>query len=181
MLNRLLQTSLFLLLAALLMNGSGCKPDEPPVTPVDAKFEDLLTEGSEVNLSLNPAGIAPLSAVAILTTREECQVDVKVMGDIPVEGSFDTWSTFHSIPVLGLYASRNNQIELTLDVLIPVADEDVRKLDDPAGLRIGVGDSASLLGKIDARATGNAARVGKKRAENRTGANAEIQNVGIGR
>ena len=64
---------------------------------------------------LNPNKISPLTAILNITSDMPCKATVKVLGDIPVEQSFDASSTSLIVPVLGLYPNKLNQVEITLD------------------------------------------------------------------
>ena len=64
---------------------------------------------------LNPNKISPLTAILNITSDIPCKATVKVLGDIPVEQSFDASSTSLIVPVLGLYPNKLNQVEITLD------------------------------------------------------------------
>lgn len=82
------------------------RPQSPRLRP------KLLT--SNIRLSVNPYGIAPLAAVADFTTRIKCRVQVRVLGAVEVSKDFEDNSTVHSIPILGLYPDRINTVILTL-------------------------------------------------------------------
>ena len=79
---------------------------------VSMKKFGLLT--SDITITLNPSGLAPLSAVAEFTTKLKCNVQVHVLGDIEVTKNIEDFTTSHSIPVLGLYPGRLNTVSLTL-------------------------------------------------------------------
>ena len=68
----------------------------------------------EIEVALNPTGIAPLSAVATFQTRRACDVRMRVPGREEVVHYFSDNSLSHTIPVLGLYAGRVNIVFLTL-------------------------------------------------------------------
>jgi len=69
---------------------------------------------SDIRITVNPYGIAPLAAVADFTTRLKCRVQVKVLGEIEISKDFEDESVVHSIPILGLYPNRDNTVILTL-------------------------------------------------------------------
>ena len=65
---------------------------------------------------VNPYGNVPLSAVIIFDTAEEVSVSMTVKGHAPaddVTAAFPA-ATRHILPVVGLYASEENTVELTL-------------------------------------------------------------------
>jgi len=64
--------------------------------------------------TLNPNKISPLTAILNITAEKPCVATVKVLGDNPVEQVFDVSSTSLSIPVVGLYPNRLNDVEVTL-------------------------------------------------------------------
>jgi len=72
----------------------------------------LLSSG--ITTTVNPYGLAPLTAVVDFKTKSKCSVQVKVLGDIDVVKDFKDESTVHSIPILGLYPDRVNTVVLTL-------------------------------------------------------------------
>lgn len=66
---------------------------------------------------LNPYGNAPLSAVAVFSTREETGGTVTAKGKAPednISGSFPAAKT-HFVPVYGLYAGGVTEVEFKLD------------------------------------------------------------------
>jgi len=69
---------------------------------------------TDIAVTLNPYGIAPLTALAEFTTRFPCNVRLDVWGEIPVSRDFKDDSTAHSIPIVGLYPGRINTVVLTL-------------------------------------------------------------------
>lgn len=61
----------------------------------------------------NPFGLAPLTALALFETTKKCRVRVTVEGDCPME--FESKEAyFHRIPILGMYAGRENYVRLEL-------------------------------------------------------------------
>jgi len=69
------------------------------------------------NVTLNPSGMAPLTALIEITTAEEVSLSLRVQG-INGPGSdliqeFKELSTRHEIPVLGLYPDYENTVELS--------------------------------------------------------------------
>jgi len=77
----------------------GCNTSEPEYT---------------VNAKLNPYGISPLTAQIEVNSEEEFRASIQVLGDIPVEQSFDTNSKTFDIPVVGLYPNKVNDVVVKL-------------------------------------------------------------------
>lgn len=67
-----------------------------------------------IQIQLNPFKVVPLGALLNFNTQEACRVDIKVEGEIPVERSFPTFNTDHSIPVLDLHPDTLNTVVVTL-------------------------------------------------------------------
>ncbi len=63
---------------------------------------------------LNPYGISPLTALITVNSDDEFTASIKVLGDIPSEQSFDTYSKSFDIPVVGLYPNKINDVVVTL-------------------------------------------------------------------
>ena len=64
---------------------------------------------------LDPYGLSPLTAVVFFETEEETRVEVSVKGSdeyTTIRHEFDTYSQKHSIPVYGLYAAQENEVEI---------------------------------------------------------------------
>lgn len=72
---------------------------------------------SHEQIKLNPTGYSPLAATISLTTSAPCKISIRIVGkngpESDVTKDFDSVSTMHSIPVLGLYVAYNNNVELT--------------------------------------------------------------------
>lgn len=65
----------------------------------------------------NPYSIAPLTALVIFETQDESKVSVNVKGKdktTDIEYKFDEYSRYHEVPIVGMYAGRENEIELTV-------------------------------------------------------------------
>lgn len=67
-----------------------------------------------VDTQLNPSGRNPLAAELNFETRESAGVSVEVLGDYPIQRSFDHDANSHQIPVIGLYADTDNRVVLTV-------------------------------------------------------------------
>ena len=65
---------------------------------------------------VNPYGVSPLTALILLQTDEPCQISVRVPGEdaqTELSYTFTGYNTDHIIPVYGLYANTENQVEVT--------------------------------------------------------------------
>jgi arylsulfate sulfotransferase len=96
-----------LVLAGTLFATAGTTLSQIP----QGRFK-LLNSG--ITVTLNPTGIAPLSALATFQSTIACSVQVRVLGDIEVSKIFEDNGTSHEIPILGLYPNRLNAVFLTL-------------------------------------------------------------------
>lgn len=92
--------SLIILLIGVLL-FSGCKKENTYTYAIES--------------ALNPNEIAPLTALLNITSEKPCKASVKVLGEIPIEQSFSEQSNNLQVPIVGLYANRENNIEITLD------------------------------------------------------------------
>ena len=63
---------------------------------------------------LNPNGISPLTAVIQVLSDKECRASIKVLGESPMEQSFETLGKNFDIPVVGLYPNKTNEVVVTL-------------------------------------------------------------------
>lgn len=109
---RLLSASVLaplLLLGACDLGPSG--PDLPDSGQVP--MDDLLVGDMEV--VPDPAGVAPLTALATLRTVVPTRVSVEVLGDVPLRHDFAAEDRVHSIPLLGLYPDAENRVAIRLE------------------------------------------------------------------
>jgi len=74
--------------------------------------------GSELEYSIkstiNPYKISPLTALLEIETEKPCNVSIKVLGEIPLEQTFNHNATKLEIPVVGLYPNTLNNVVVTL-------------------------------------------------------------------
>ncbi|MEM7085733.1 MAG: aryl-sulfate sulfotransferase [Bacteroidota bacterium] len=63
---------------------------------------------------LNPHGISPLTALIEVQSEAQCSASIKVLGDIPMEQSFENLGKNLEIPVVGLYPDSTNEVVVTL-------------------------------------------------------------------
>jgi arylsulfate sulfotransferase len=67
-----------------------------------------------IAVTLNPSGIAPLTAVIDFTTTRDSLVQIAVQGAVPVAHTDTVIGKTHSIPILGLYPGRVNSVVVTI-------------------------------------------------------------------
>lgn len=109
--------NLSLVLLSLFILISSCKEDTGLTPTVDTSTG--LTGGIITNfeLQLNPTNIAPLTALLKFTTNQEVSIQLKITGlngaESDVIRDFSNLNTNFELPVIGLYAAHNNQVELT--------------------------------------------------------------------
>ncbi|MDC8003412.1 aryl-sulfate sulfotransferase [Aureisphaera galaxeae] len=90
------------------------------ITPTIISFLFLISSCTDSKLEysleakLNPNGISPLTAVIKVVSDKECSATIKVLGESPMEQSFETLAKNLDIPVVGLYANRTNEVVVTL-------------------------------------------------------------------
>jgi len=91
----------------------GCDSDPLDPQPLVKGLTSLIT--SE-HLILNPTGHTPLTAELTLKTAQPVQVELEIVS--PYDGEenlihrFEEIDTLFTLPVLGLYASHNNQLQI---------------------------------------------------------------------
>lgn len=68
-----------------------------------------------IESKLNPFKISPLTALLEIKTEIPCRASIKVLGDSPIEQSFETYADNLSIPVVGLYPNFANKVVVTLN------------------------------------------------------------------
>ena len=107
-LRRLLQ-GLLILLSISLVVACNDNPSGNSNLEVDINNE---------NITLNPSGVAPLTAFIEFETDVDVRVSIRVAGkngpDSDIVHDFNSVSTNHQVPVLGLYPNFENIVELTL-------------------------------------------------------------------
>ncbi|HMB98379.1 MAG TPA: aryl-sulfate sulfotransferase [Balneolaceae bacterium] len=106
----LIKTSLFIAAATILITG--CGDDNPGGVP-GSSLDFIISD----NATLNPSGVAPLTALIQIETEEPVRVRLRVLGKngsaSDVIHEFEQVDTTLEIPVLGLYANFENEVELT--------------------------------------------------------------------
>ena len=101
---------LFLALASFACKKEAALPDRPFRVPAG----ELLSEP----IVILPNPDAPLTAEAIVRTKENTYIDIRIEGGIPLEHAFrDSAVCEHRLPVVGLYPGALNQ------VVFRIADE----------------------------------------------------------
>ena len=89
----------YLLIGFVLLTITSCTNPSPEYT---------------LEARVNPHGLAPLTALIDFNSDTECTASIKVLGDIPMEQSFDTLGKSFEIPVVGLYPGRVNDVVVSL-------------------------------------------------------------------
>ncbi len=101
---------LFILLGIHIVLLTGCKDNSTGPLGPDVK---ILNDA----VSLNPTGVAPLTATIELETSKGVRVTSRIIGKNGSESNiiheFQNVASNHQIPVLGLYPNHNNTVELT--------------------------------------------------------------------
>jgi arylsulfate sulfotransferase len=92
---------------------SSCKKEDTNNSE-EISINELLSEGTEIEVTLNPFEISPLTATAEFTTNTPVTVEVTVNGDIPISHFYDISSSSQNIPILGLYSDTINNVTLKL-------------------------------------------------------------------
>ena len=62
----------------------------------------------------HPFRISPLTALLQINANKPCRASIKVLGETPIEQSFDLYADSLSIPVVGLYPNTTNKIVVIL-------------------------------------------------------------------
>lgn len=98
---------------------STCKKVEDDWNPIrpgsmEVAIDDLLE--NPISLILNPTGLSPLAALGKIESRLPVHITYRLLGEKPLEQSFDTLSLSHAIPILGLRAGRENLIAIQVQI-----------------------------------------------------------------
>lgn len=109
--------NLLFVLGAIVVFFSSCLSDTEQFIfgGQEVGRDELLADSFSV--TLNPHGIAPLTASIQFTTKIPCRVEVDVTGTQPLSKSYDSLLLVHEVPVIGLYPASNN------NVIIRIIDE----------------------------------------------------------
>ena len=67
-----------------------------------------------IETRLNPYRISPLTALLQIKAEKPCRVSIKVLGETPIEQSFELYANNLSVPVVGLYPNTTNNVVVTL-------------------------------------------------------------------
>jgi len=101
--NRRIQT----ILLFLLSTAFACQQEDTPGLPGRVPPEALLAAPIE----LLPAAGAPLTAEAVIRSKEPTTVEIEVSGSLPWHKTYgDSIVREHRVPVLGLYAGQENAV-----------------------------------------------------------------------
>ena len=68
-----------------------------------------------IETQVNPFKISPLTAMLQIKTEKPCRASFKILGESPIEQSFETFSNSLEIPVVGLYPNIINSVVVTLN------------------------------------------------------------------
>jgi arylsulfate sulfotransferase len=87
------------------------------ITPILLIFNSCSDSGLKyrVETKVNPYRISPLTAIININADKPCRASIKVLGESPVEQSFEEFENKLRVPVVGLYPGRTNKVLLTLD------------------------------------------------------------------
>ena len=87
----------------------------------EKEYQELLKSGDynedNIYVKVDPYDASPLSALLLFQTEEAIKVEISVAGkddESTIKNSFDDYTTDHSIPVLGLYADKENEVTVKL-------------------------------------------------------------------
>lgn len=67
-----------------------------------------------IETKLNPYRISPLTAILQIKAEKPCRASIKVLGETPIEQSFEIYADNLSIPVVGLYPNKTNNVVVNL-------------------------------------------------------------------
>jgi len=113
-----LKLSLVALTTALLFSCADDDETNEVVTiPETSKTEVALSTMLETPAitTLNPSGVAPLTAELKLETKLASNVEITVLGSIPVNKKFNTASTLQELNILGLYPGITNRVAVRVE------------------------------------------------------------------
>ena len=79
-----------------------------------------------IEAKLNPFGIVPLSAQLNISSELPFSVTVEVLGESPISHSIDAFKSSHSVPVLGLYPARENDVLVSLKFEDQLVEETIK-------------------------------------------------------
>ena len=125
---------LLVCLAGCSVSGTVSKETEPEELSVtlnedwqedqsekEKEYQELLKSGDynedNIYVKVDPYDASPLSALLLFQTEEAIKVEISVAGkddESTIKNSFDDYTTDHSIPVLGLYADKENEVTVKL-------------------------------------------------------------------
>ncbi|MGX7211979.1 aryl-sulfate sulfotransferase [Enterococcus raffinosus] len=87
----------------------------------EKEYQELLKSGNynedNIYVKVDPYDASPLSALLLFQTEEAMKVEISVAGkdeESTIKNSFEEYTTDHSIPVLGLYADKDNEVTVKL-------------------------------------------------------------------
>lgn len=101
-------------------NPSG--PSDQGMSQVDIS---TLLDG-DINVTVNPSSIAPLTAELAFKTVGQTQVEIQILGEVAVSNKFEYTSSNHTVAVLGLYGNRLNTVVLKVSNNLIFAYDTIR-------------------------------------------------------
>jgi len=93
---------------------SGCKKDDNG-DPNLLNIETLIGNNTGLEVTKNPYGIAPLTAIASFESNTMVSVSIQILGENPVFYNFPELRSSMDIPIIGLYPDTTNLVEITLE------------------------------------------------------------------
>lgn len=99
----------FIILAMALFS---CTEEEPVFEEIEIPVEEMLKNGYDI--TINPSGIAPLTARVELRTQLPSIFEYSIKGDTNFKVAESTENDEHSIDILGLFPGITNEVYLKL-------------------------------------------------------------------
>lgn len=90
--------------------------------PIGQQLPGLLA--SDITVTPNPYGVAPLTAEVSFQTEVPTQVSIEVLGEEPVTHTFEGQTVDHRLPILGLYPGTENRVIIRMTTAQGKVDED---------------------------------------------------------
>ncbi|MEA1874335.1 MAG: aryl-sulfate sulfotransferase [Bacteroidota bacterium] len=93
---------------------NSCKKDENE-NPNLLSIEALIGNNTGLEITQNPSGIAPLTAIANFESNTQVSISLRILGDNIIAHEFPEMTSAMEIPIFGLYPDTTNLIEITLE------------------------------------------------------------------
>lgn len=102
------------ILIVLVCTLIGCERaiDEQPEMPILVPIDMLVSD--EIELTLNPTGLTPLSASLAYSSPIPTQITATVLGGHPISSPPSDYNTTHDIGIHGLYSGTENLIKVEI-------------------------------------------------------------------